>query len=369
MHMIRKAARGIHRRSVWQVVFVYAALGWGLVALANRLTTDAGLPSWTPTMALILLLALFPLVVATAVVQGGLPGLRIVDAVDPNELIGRTPAEVHVIPEAHPLYGVGLLTWRNTVLVAITAAALLVGSVAAYLAMWALGIGPVGSLMAQGAIAEGDPIAVATFANRTDDVSLGALISDVLELDLTQSSVVIVTRTAGASPSARLVVEGEVSPVVEGYTITARVVLAETGAHLARFEQHLPGDGEPLAAIERLSERIREKLGESLRSVRGPDRLAGLKTDSTEALRLYGLAHQAAARGDGRSAVQLLEQALAVDGGFAMAWRTLGALQDQLADTVGAVNAYRRVVDSWAGGQVGWRTVRELRERIDALRS
>ncbi len=144
IHAIRKLAREIHRRSVWQVVGAYLVLAWATLGAVEWSTRAVGLPSWTPAMAWVLAVALFPLVVATAVVQEGLPGLRIQDEVDPNELEGLSPAEVHVIPEAHPLYGIGLLTWRNTVLGALSSAVLLVASVVAYISMWALGIGPDG---------------------------------------------------------------------------------------------------------------------------------------------------------------------------------------------------------------------------------
>ena len=140
IHAIRKLAREIHRRSVWQVLGVYLAMGWVGLQGVELLTDRIGLPGWTPTMAIILMALLLPVTIATAAVQGGLPWLRIEDVVDPNELVGLTPEDVHVVPEAHPLYGQGLFTWRNAVLSGVMSLALLVTSVVAYLTMWALGI-------------------------------------------------------------------------------------------------------------------------------------------------------------------------------------------------------------------------------------
>ena len=368
IHAIRKLAREIHRRSVWQVVSVYAVLATLVVAGTGWLTAIIGLPSWTPPLALVLVLALLPLVVATAIVQGGgLAGLRIEDAGDPNELPGLTPDEVHVVPEAHPLYGAGVLTWRNTMLGAVAAAALLFGSVVAYLTMWALGIGPVGSLLAQGVIGEGEPIAVATFVNLTGDASLGALIADALESDLSASD--LVTVVVGDEPPAEVtvLVTGDVAPREVGYTVTVRLVLARSGGSLARFEHDVSEGEDLLRAVERLSERIRERLGESLRTVRRSPRLATMKTDSAEALRLLGLADRAAAVGDHLAAVEHLEGALEIDDGFALAWRSLGALHEQSADTARALQAYRNVVALWAVDGGSRRTVRELRTRIADL--
>ena len=82
------------------------------------------------------------------------------------------PEEVHVIPQAHPMHGVGLFTWRNAILGGVMAAALLTTSVAAYLAMWALGIGPVGSLIAQGVIDPNDPVILADFDSGNGSVGI-----------------------------------------------------------------------------------------------------------------------------------------------------------------------------------------------------
>ena len=61
--------------------------------------------------------------------------------IHPDDVVGKTPAEVLVVPEVHSMYGSGVFTWRNSVLGGAAAAALLVGSVVAYLMMWTLGVG------------------------------------------------------------------------------------------------------------------------------------------------------------------------------------------------------------------------------------
>jgi len=190
IHAVRKLARGLGRSSVWLVLGGYGLAAWGVWALVGWLTVVSGLPAWTPTLTLVLLVCLLPLIIATAVVQGGLPGLRIEDEIDPNDLVGLRPEQVLVIPEAHPLHGSGIFTWRNTVLGAVSCAALLVTSVVAYMTMWAFGIGPVGSLLAQGIIAERDVVVLAGFENRTDDSSLSAFVTDAFELELSRSPVV-----------------------------------------------------------------------------------------------------------------------------------------------------------------------------------
>jgi hypothetical protein len=56
--------------------------------------------------------------------------------------------------------------------------------------MWTTGVGPVGSLVAQGLIDERDPVLLAEFDNRTSDATLGAIVTDALRVDLLESQVV-----------------------------------------------------------------------------------------------------------------------------------------------------------------------------------
>ena len=88
------------------------------------------------------------------------------------------------------MYASGVFTWRNSILGGVAAAALLVASVVTYLTMWALGIGPVGSLLAQGVLEEGDGVLLADFDNRTDDASLSAAATDAFRVDFSESRVV-----------------------------------------------------------------------------------------------------------------------------------------------------------------------------------
>lgn len=392
IHAIRKLAREIHRRSVWQVVGIYVLLAWATFAVVGWATRVIGLPTWTPAMALVLAVVLFPLVVATAVVQGGLPGLRIQDEVDPNELEGLTPDQVHVVPEAHPLHGIGVLTWRNTVLGAVSSGVLLVTSVVAYIMMWALGVGPMGSLQAQGLITEGDSVIVAAFSNDTDDPALAALATDLFEADLSHTDAVTVVgadvvdealaragrsgdqldallaRRIALDEGFRAVVNGAVEHRGNRYLVSVRIVLAEGGASVGSFTESYEREDEMATAVARLAERVRLKLGESLHQIGQEEGAPVVATASAEALSLYGLAGEAANRGEHAAALDLLEQAIDLDSEFALAWLKLGALHEQAADTTAALDAYQRAMGSWAG-QVpgGRRTVRELRERVSAL--
>ncbi|MBT8489273.1 MAG: hypothetical protein KJO65_10665 [Gemmatimonadetes bacterium] len=267
LHTLRKLAREIHRRSVWQVVAGYTLFWFLAHRLVVALTDLLGLPLWTPSMAFSLLAIGLPIVLATTVAQGGLPGLRIEDVVDPNELEGLTPEDVHVIPEAHPLYGVTFLTWRNAILGGVMAAALLVTSVVAYLTMWAFGIGPVGSLAAQGIIEPDDVVYVALFEDETGETELGGRVRRLMEVELSRSTLVdVMDRSAGDVGTAALVIDGEVRPAEGGYRVYARIRMPD-GMVLAGFGRTAETEDALADAVGEIALRLRERFGESLREI------------------------------------------------------------------------------------------------------
>jgi hypothetical protein len=78
-----------------------------------------------------------------------------------------------------------------------------------------------------------------------------------------------------------------------------------------------------VAAIDRLSGHVRERIGESLKTIRTGEPLDQVTTSSLEALRLYSEGSRLNDQGSPDKAIPLLEQAIALDSGFAMAWRKL----------------------------------------------
>ncbi|MCG6956143.1 MAG: tetratricopeptide repeat protein [Gemmatimonadetes bacterium] len=350
MYFLRKLLREIHRRSIWQVLGIYLAGSWAVLQVTDSLTQFAGLPEWTPTFALVLLLVGLPIVTATAFIQRGMPALRgeYQDEVAPEDLEGQTPAEVLVEPEKHPLHHERLFTWRNAILGGVGAGTLLVAAVVAYLAMWATGIGPVGSLVAQGVISAGEPVILADFTNSTPDSTLGDVVTAALRADLVQSPVLRlverasledvlrrmqrdpstqltpdVAREAAQRDGIKAVLEGEVGSVGAGYILTATIRSAASGSALGAFRVSAAGPDDLIPAIDKLSQDIREKAGESLKNIHTGQPLDQVTTGSLDALRLYSQAEAAFYRGDYPSTLSLLQQAVAADSTFAMAWRLM----------------------------------------------
>lgn len=383
MNGLKQLVREIHRRSLWQVLGIFLAVSWGVLQVVEVLTETAGLPDWTPSMALVLLLIGLPVCLATAFVQEGMPGQEDeggdADGRGGSEQIGREEPAVNLAagtgsldrPSTRPSAPRRLLTWRNAILGGIGAFALLGFSLVAYFVMWSTGVGPVGNLVAQGVIDERDPVILAEFENRTDDATLGAVVTDALRVDLLSSQIVTIVddglihdalRRMGRDASAvitpsvarelavregiKAVVEGDVSRVGGGYVLGVRIVSPGDGRALAAFRETAESGAELLPAIDRLSQRLREKAGESLREIRAGEPLEAVTTSSLDALRLFSQARQAEEGGDVARTIALLEDAVALDSTFAMAWRKLAVQHsnrggEREAEIRAATAAYR----------------------------
>ncbi|NIP56733.1 MAG: tetratricopeptide repeat protein, partial [Gemmatimonadetes bacterium] len=252
----------------------------------------------------------------------------------------------------------------------MAAFALLGFAVAVYFTMWATGVGPVGSLVAQGVIEERDRVVLADFGNSTDDPGLGDVVTEALRVDLVQSPILTVAdpsfvdrvlRRMGRDPSADLtpelarevaireglkaVIQGEVAPAGGGSLLTASIVAADDGAVLAAFRETVDADGDVIAAIDGLSRQIREKAGESLPRIRAGEALTTVTTSSLDALRLYSEAMRLTEGGRPGEALGLLEEAVQLDTAFAMAWRKISALRSNasaphLETSAAAARAY-----------------------------
>src|SRR5213079_1706019 len=242
-------------------------------------------------------------------------------------------------------------TWRRALLSGAAGFGLLGLGTAVYMAMRLLGIGPVGTLVASGVLAQRDRLVLADFENRTADSTLGPSLTEALRVDLAQSGVIRLLDVAtvgqalgrmGRPPSTPLdlavarelaqregakgVVRGQIDPLGRGYVVSAELVSAADGAALVSLRETAQDDGAIIAAVDRLSGKLRERIGESLKTIRTSDPLEQVTTGSLEALRKYSQGVRASDAGDMARAAPLLEQAIALDTTFAMAYRKLAVV-------------------------------------------
>jgi len=342
----------IRRSHPVRVALLFAAATVGVLAIVYLLVHQLGLPDWVFYGAIVLMLL-------------GLPIMLLTSHFERRRALARASGRVELTPSS----GLpALLTWQKAIRGGVLAFAALGIVAASYTAMRLLGIGPVGTLVASGRLNAKDQLVVADFENRTTDPNLAASITEAFRIDLGQSSVVRILTTAQISDAltrmqrdanapltgalarevatregAKVVVAGEISSLGKSYVLSARILDAADGTELVALRETATDDGGIVAALDRLSGQVRERIGESLKTIRGGEPLEQVTTSSLEALRLYSEGARMNDQGLWEQAVPLLEQAIAQDSGFAMAWRKLGvALGNSGASTERAIAAITR---------------------------
>jgi eukaryotic-like serine/threonine-protein kinase len=357
MSSLRKLIIELHRRSIWQVVGIFCFGSWAAYQVIAEVTDRMGLPAWVPGFAMVLFLIGLPIVVATAFVQEGLPGQaarrqrkrqrrRRADAAAPSSQrdVGPASSAAGDVP--------WLLTWRRSILAGMGAFLVLAVSTGSYMGLRNAGIGPFGSLVGAGVLEARDRLIVADFDNRTGDVELGSVVADAFRVDFAQSPMLTLVdatfvrdalRRMGREPGAKFDAElarelalregvkafvaGDVAAAGDGFLLSARLVSAADGTVLATYRESATDANLLLPAIDRLSKRLRERIGESLRTIRANPPLEQVTTPSLDALRRYSQAESALTfERDFDRALTLLEEAVAIDPGFAMAWRKIGVV-------------------------------------------
>jgi tetratricopeptide (TPR) repeat protein len=267
--------------------------------------------------------------------------------------------------------GIGLrfLTWNRAITAGVLAFALLGLAATGFLGMRTLGIGPAATLVSSGALEERPRVVLAEID--AEDEAVADVVTEALRIDLHESTAITladagyvadVLRRMQRDPSAPLtpetarevaqreglaaVIRGEVRELGGRYVLSARIEAAD-GATLAAFREEAADESSLLDAVDGLSTAIREKVGESLRSVRRSEPLEAVTTSSLEALRLYSQGVKLADRtGDHGRAAELFQRAVETDSTFAMAWRKLGvSLSNSAASETLYGEAYRRAYE------------------------
>jgi len=381
---VKHLFREVHRRSLWQVLGLYVAASWIVLQVVDVLADNMALPDWLFPVSVVLLLLGLPVVLATAFVQGGVrraavlaggegAGSAAAGAAPPGASGGGTPGEAQGPSSARggSARRGALLTWRNAVTGGAVAFGLLGLGIGGWLGARALGIGPAGTLVAKGLLDDQARLVLADFAPAGGDSTLARTVTEAFRIDFSESPVVRVADPAEVAdaldrmerPSdtpldadlARelaqregfaAVVVGEVGRAGTDYLLTARVIAAEDGSVLASHRETADEDG-LLPAIDALSKRLRERIGESLGSLAGAHPLARVTTSSFAALQKYTEAQRAGeVEGNRARSIALLEEAIDLDSTFAMAWRKLGiALYIQFEERDRQIDAFTRAFE------------------------
>jgi eukaryotic-like serine/threonine-protein kinase len=328
------AEAALRRANPARVAILFALASIAVLAVVFVLRQRLGLPDWVLPGAVVLLAIGLPIMIMTGRKE--------------RERVLAAATGTYCVPDA----GVAKhLTWHKAILGGGLAFGALAAIVIGYTVMRVLGIGSIGTLQAKGLIKERQPILLAEFENRAPDSTLGPTLTEALRVDLTQSqSVKLVDGQAVSDALTRMqkpatsvltpalarelaqregipaIVTGEIAPVGKSYVLSANVVSTANASVLTALRETAANDGELIPAVDRLSRALRERVGESLVTIRADAPLAHVTTTSLEALRKYSQGMRLADAGREEEAIPLMQQATAIDTSFAMAWRKLSVL-------------------------------------------
>jgi tetratricopeptide (TPR) repeat protein len=217
-----------------------------------------------------------------------------------------------------------------------------------FMLLRALGIGPAGSLLAAGRLDDRGQLIVTSFPS--PDSSLSLLVTEAVRTNLGQSRKVSVmspvaigaaldrmqrprsseltlelAREIAQREGVKAIVDGTIRTLGTGYAISLRLVTTDSVRELALYQETANTPQDMLKAIDKLTRKLRERIGESLREVRDSPPLEQVTTPSLEALRIYAEAARSIDMGGNPiEAGERLREAVRLDTTFAMAWRKLG---------------------------------------------
>jgi|GEM_PF-683307 len=318
--------------SVQKLVVRFATGGVLVLALVYAAMMGLGLPGWVFPVAVLLTLVGLPITIYAANVEKQRVGM---DSGERAKLVGLKAT----------------LSTRLAFKGGLAAAGVLALVIVGYSVLRAAGIGPFASLISSGELDRAGTIILTDFDNRTDIPELGSTVSEALRIDLSQSTALSVMDRAvmsdamrrmnvnpdtlvsaslgldiGRREGVKAIIEGDISPVGSSFQLAARVVSTSDEQLLAGFRETAATEADILSSIDRLSARLRAEVGESLVDIRSNPPLDQVSTSSLAALRHYTKANRLQDQAALGEAVREIEQAIALDSLFGMAYRKLAVL-------------------------------------------
>src|SRR6202521_4762156 len=217
-----------------------------------------------------------------------------------------------------------------------------------------------------------DTIVLADFTNKPGDSVFDGTLRQGLAVQLEQSPFLSLIsedriqqtlRQMGQPPDARLtpqiareicqrtesagVLNGSIASLGSQYVLGIQAVNCRTGDSLAEEQVTAEGKEQVLKAVGDAAAKLRNKLGESLKTVEKLDTpIEQATTTSLEALQAYSLGWKdMLEKGDSAAAVPLFQKAIRLDPNFAMAYHSLGAMYSNLGESTLAAKNSRRAYE------------------------
>ena len=220
-------------------------------------------------------------------------------------------------------------------------------------------------------LGEKDTIVLADFVNTTGDPVFDGTLKQALAIQLEQSPFLNVLSDGKVSATLKMMnrpaderlthdvarevclrsnskalLEGSISAVGTHYLIGLKALNCQTGDNLASAEAEAANRDNVLKRLGEAGDELREKLGESLISVKRFNKpLDEVTTSSLEALKAYSTGRSMqAAKGDAES-VPYHQQAITLDPNFARAYAALGMAKYNLRESTAASENFRKAFE------------------------
>ena len=333
------------RVRLWKALGIYAGAFVAVAILAKAAIVGIGLPDWVFPGALVVMALGLPVVLFTYFVhRQTYRALTVTPTLTPGGSAPMQGTMATIAMKASPF-----VTWRRTAMGGAWAVGAFVVLIGVWMVMRALGIGPAASLMSSGKLGARERVILAEFKGPATDSLLGLTVTEAFRTDLAQSANLNVmpasavrevvrrmqrpanthvdfpiAREIATREGIKAVVDGEVVSLGGNYVLSARLVAAQTGEELAALRETASDAKDLVPAIGRLSKALRSRIGESLRVIQNARTLDKVSTPSLQALQKYVQGIRVMeVEGDFSKGRALLEEAVALDTGFAMAYRKL----------------------------------------------
>jgi serine/threonine protein kinase/Flp pilus assembly protein TadD len=222
------------------------------------------------------------------------------------------------------------------------------------------------------ALTQMDTIVLADFTNKTGDPIFDDTLRQGLAAQLQQSPFLSLVSEQRIQQTLRLMgkpADSKLSPAIAGdvcqragskaylsgsisslgkdYVIGVSAINCQTGDYLAQEQFTANGKEDVLKVLGKVSTGLREKLGESLKTVQKLDTpIEQATTPSLEALQAYSLGRKTMqAMADYTAAVPLFQRSIQLDPNFAMAYATLGTTYHNLGEKILAADNTRKAYE------------------------
>ena len=216
-----------------------------------------------------------------------------------------------------------------------------------------------------------DTIVIADFTNTTGDAVFDGALRQGLSVQLEQSPFLSIISDQqiqrmlglmGQQSDAKLTPEiarelcqrtgsaatldGSIAQIGTQYLLTVKAVNCASGETLASTEAQANDKNQVLAALGKIASEIRNKLGESLSTVRKYDTpLEQATTPSLEALKALSSGNEVLNTTGSAAAIPFFKHAIELDPNFALAYALLGRMNGDIGETVAAADYTRRAYE------------------------